>query len=359
MTADRNGAMLRDVRRQPAALAGLLARTSELRSFAREHLVPDRGGALFATGCGDGWFAARAAAALIGGGPHSYRPRAALPFLVYDTRAVGPADRVLVISMSGNVDRSVEAAQTALERGARVALLTNGDGGRAGALGIPRVSLAIESIAPFLCGTTSYTATVLALALALGPAEAIDDATRLVGELQACLDAGEPVARELARPYSGVRFLACGVNLATAEYGAAKLVELTRLAAWSDDVEEFAHRQFWSADPGELVVYLSAHPRIAPFADASAMAVAGMGFTTLAVETGGCEVPSARYRVTLPRVEEAFSPLPLALPLQLLGYHLAHATGLDPDVRAHLKEDAKRFETSRRLTRRSLLGTGE
>ena len=82
MTPGRDGAMLRDVRRQPAALAGLLARAFEFRTFAREHLVPDPGGTLFATGCGDGWFAARAAESLIGGGPHLYRARAALPFLV-------------------------------------------------------------------------------------------------------------------------------------------------------------------------------------------------------------------------------------------------------------------------------------
>ena len=359
MTAGRDGATLRDVRRQPAVHAGLLARAFEFRSFAREHLVPDPGGALWATGCGDGWFAARAAESLIGGGPHPYRPRAALPFLVYDAPAVGPADRVLVISMSGNVDRSVEAAEAALERGAGVALLTNGDGGRAGALGIARASLDIEAIAPFLCGTTSYSATVLALALALGPAGTVEAAKQAAGGVEAILAAAEPTMRALARPYAGVRFLSSGVNLATADYGAAKLVELTRLPVWSDDVEEFAHRQFWSADPGELVVYLTAHPRIARFADASARALAGMGFTTLAVEIEGCEVPSAGHRVTLPRVDEALSTLPLALPLQLLACHLTWATGLDPDVRSHLKDDGKRFETSRRLTRLSLLGTGK
>ena len=350
--------MLRDVHRQPAVLAGLLARAFEFRTFAREHLVPDPGGTLFATGCGDGWFAARAVESLIGGGPHPYRPRAALPFLIYDAPAVGPADRVLVISMSGNVDRSVEAAEAARERGAAVALLTNGDGGRAGAIGIPRISLDIEAIAPFLCGTTSYTATVLALALALGPAGTVETTKQLAAGLEAFLDAAEPVVRGLARPYTGVRFLSSGVNLATADYGAAKLVELTRVPTWSDDIEEFAHRQFWSADPGELVVYLSAHPRLAAYADESARALTGMGFATLGVEIEGCEIPSAKRRVTLPPAEEALSPLPLALPLQLLGYHLALATGLEPDVRAHLKEDSKRFETSRRLTRRSLLGTG-
>ena len=351
--------MLRDVRRQPAALAGLLARAFEFRSFAREHLAPDPGGTLFATGCGDGWFAARAVESLIGGGPHTYRPRAALPFLVYDAPALEPADRVLVISMSGSVDRSVEAAEAALLRGTPVALLTNGDGGRAGALGIARTSLDIEAIAPFLCGTTSYTATVLALALALGPAGAVEATKQVVARLEGFLDAAAPAVRALTRSYAGVRFLASGVNLATADYGAAKLVELSRIPTWSDDIEEFAHRQFWSADPGELVVYLSAHPRLAPYADESARALRGMGFTTLGVEIEGSEMPSARHRVTLPHVEEALSPLPFALPLQLLGYHLALATGLDPDVRSHLKDDGKRFETSRRLTRRSLLGTGK
>ncbi len=358
MTAGRDGAMLRDVRRQPAVLAAVLARASELRSFAREHLAPDPGGALYATGCGDGWFAARAVESLIGGGPHPYRPRAALPFLVHDAPAVRPPDRVLVISMSGDVGRSVEAAEAALERGAGVALLTNGGGGRAGALGLARASLEIEPIAPFLCGTTSYTATVLALALAFGPAGTVEATKRLVAGLEAILDAAEPSVRALARPYAGVRFLSCGVNLATADYGAAKLVELTRLPAWSDDIEEFGHRQFWSADPGELVVYLSAHPGVARFADESARALAGMGFTTLGIEVEGSATPSAGHRVALPHVGEALSPLALALPLQLLACHLAQATGLDPDTRAHLKEDGKRFETSRRLTRRSLLGTG-
>ena len=359
MNAGREGAMLRDVRRQPAALAGLLARAFEFRTFAREHLVPDPGGTLFATGCGDGWFAARAVESLLGGGPHLYRPQAALPFLVYDAPAIGPADRLLVISMSGNVDRSVEAAEAARERGAGVALLTNGDGGRAGALGVPRASLDIVAIAPFLCGTTTYTATVLALALALGPAGTVEAVKRLVEGIEAFLDAAEPAVRALTRRYTGVRFLSSGVNLATADYGAAKLVELTRIPSWSDDVEEFAHRQFWNADPGELVVYLSAHPRLAPYADESARALRGMGFTTLGVEIEGSELPSARHRVTLPHVDEVLSPLPLSLPLQLLGYHLALATGLEPDVRAHLTDDGKRFETSRRLTRRSLLGTGK
>ena len=146
---------------------------------------------------------------------------------------------------------------------------------------------------------------MLALALALGPAGTVEATKRLVEGLEACLDAAEPVVRRLARRHAGVRFLSSGVNLATADYGAAKLVELTRLPVWSDDVEEFAHRQFWSADASELVVYLAAHPWIARYADESARALAGMGFTTLGIEIEGSELPSAGHRVTLPHVEES------------------------------------------------------
>jgi hypothetical protein len=46
------------------------------------------------------------------------------------------------------------------------------------------------------------------------------------------------------------------------------------------------------------------------------------------------------------------------MPLQLLAYRLARATGLDPDTRAHLRDDRSRFRVSRLLTRRALVDTG-
>jgi hypothetical protein len=46
------------------------------------------------------------------------------------------------------------------------------------------------------------------------------------------------------------------------------------------------------------------------------------------------------------------------MPLQLLAYRLARATGLDPDTRTHLRDDCARFRVSRLLTRRALVDTG-
>jgi glucosamine 6-phosphate synthetase-like amidotransferase/phosphosugar isomerase protein len=361
--------MLEDIRRQPACLARLLGQGAELRATGRAALTPDAGGAVHAVGCGDGWFAARAVSdgARRGLGlPH--RASSALEFLVYAAPHLTPADRVIAVSMSGNVDRTVEAWRAALARGAHGLVLTNGAGGRL-AEGAPvTVSLDIPDLAPFLCGTSTYTGTVLALLLLLdvpGAERPVPDATiaDALAWLPGAIADAEGWAEEIAarvgpRAVTGVRILAAGLHVATADYGAAKLVELTRIPAWSDDMEEFAHRQFWSADPRDLVVYLVPNARLARQANEGAEALAELGFETLAIESAGQGVPSARHRLSLPAVPEWLAPLVLPIPLQLLAYHLALATGLDPNTRAHLREDRARFQVSRKLTRRTLVGSG-
>jgi glucosamine 6-phosphate synthetase-like amidotransferase/phosphosugar isomerase protein len=243
-------------------------------------------------------------------------------------------------------------------------VLTNGAGGRLAAGGARTVSLDVPELAPFLCGTSTYTATLLALMLLLdaeaAPPEAVEAA---LAWLPGAIADGESWARDVAgqagrRGVTGVRILAAGPHVASAEYGAAKLVELTRIPAWGDDLEEFAHRQFWSADPRDLVVYLAPNAAVARLARDAAEALAEMGFETVAIESAGQAVATARHRFSLPAVPEWLAPLFLAVPLQLLAYHLALATGLDPNTRAHLREDQARFQVSRKLTRRTLVGTG-
>jgi fructoselysine-6-P-deglycase FrlB-like protein len=352
--------MLDDIRRQPECLARLLGRAAELRAVGRDALTPDPGGTVHAVGCGDGWFAARAAGPLV----RRYRAASALDFLLYVAPQLNAADRVVALSMSGNVDRTVEAWQAGRARGVPGLVLTNGAGGRLGEDAPAKVSLDVPELAPFLCGTSTYTASVLALMLLLDPDTAMPETIgpALAGLPRVIADA-EDWAREAAalagrRGVTGVRILAAGSHVATADYGAAKLVELTRIPAWGDDMEEFAHRQFWSADSRDLIVYLAPSARLARQASESAEALAELGFETLAIESAGEAVPHARRRLSLPPVPEGLASLVLPIPLQLLAYHLALATGLDPNTRAHLREDRARFQVSRKLTRRSLVGTG-
>jgi glucosamine 6-phosphate synthetase-like amidotransferase/phosphosugar isomerase protein len=372
--------MLADVRRQPEVLASLLGRGGELAAVGRRALDPGPGGCVYAVASGDGWFAARAVsrAARRGLGV-PWHATSALPFLAYVAPHLTPADRVVAISMSGNVDRTNEAWRAARARGVPGLVLTNGRGGRLAEDAALTVSLDIPELAPFLCGTSTYTGTVLALVLLLlgasangamgaGPSDpewrpapaAVGEALGWLPRLLPDADraATEIAERSAARGASGVRILAAGPHLATAEYGVAKLVELTRVPAWSDDVEEFAHRQFWSADPRDLVVYLAPNAALAARVADAAAALASLGFETWAIESGGHPVPTATRRLELPLTPEWLAALLLPLPLQLLAYRLACATGLDPNTRTHLRDDRARFRVSRLLTRRALVDTG-
>ncbi len=158
---------------------------------------------------------------------------------------------------------------------------------------------------------------------------------------------------------SGVRFLAAGAEIGTARYGAAKLVELTRIPAWSADLEEFAHSQYWATPTSDLLVVLATEPRVAALAEANLASLATLGFRSLVIDTQATPVTSATRRLTLPSVPPSLAPLASAIPLQALAHGLARATGLEADTRAHLKQDAERFRVSRLLTRRSLVGTGQ
>jgi fructoselysine-6-P-deglycase FrlB-like protein len=341
--------MLRDIARQGEILARLAGRGDEVARFAAAHLAPGPVGARLAFGSGDGWFAARA---VWGAGGVS-----GLDFLLNRAPRLGPQDRVLAISMSGNVDRTVEGMQAALAAGAQGAILTNGAGGRIAALGVPALSLGIPDLAPFLCGTSSYTAMVAVLRMIGDPAAAAAIAA-LAPRIGALVDQADALARQIATPFPGVRFLGVGPSIATADYAAAKCVEVARLPVWSDDIEEFAHRQYWAMARGELVVLLPVDAASAVYADATADALADLDTPTLALEPTGAAVPRARWRLALPG-GAAEAPITQAIAVQLLAYRLGFATGTDPNRRLHLKDDTARFAVSRKLTRRSLLGTGQ
>lgn len=336
--------MLQDIARQPAVLAALAGRAAE---FTLPSVAPH--GRVWVCGCGDGLFAAQAAKGAANRAGLDWRPVGALDLLLAagDLR---PGDRVVAVSMSGNVDRTVEAAQAAAGRGVPVLALVNGAGGRLAAVAGSTLSLDVPDLAPFLCGTATYTATLAALLLLAGVT--LDG---MAGNVAAAVAAPVPSA---GVP-TGVRILAAGAEAGTAQYAAAKFVELTRIPAWHGDIEEFAHSQYWSMPPDNLVVLIATTPAVARHANDTCDALGQLGVPTLAIHQAGAPVPAASMHVTLPDTQAALAPLLSALPLQRLAYDLALRTGLDPNTRRHLKDDADRFRVSRLLTRRSLVGTGQ
>ncbi|MFN7192725.1 MAG: SIS domain-containing protein [Rhodospirillales bacterium] len=358
MTMMTPSPMRADIARQPDMLAAFAARAEGFAALGRKVLAPGDGGRLWITGCGDGLFAAIAASRWATECGLDWRPIGAMDMVLAANR-LRPSDRVIAISMSGNVDRTVEAARAVAAAGVTMLALVNGNGGRLGEIAGAKISLDLADIAPFLCGTASYTATLTALlALAAGAASCNPpDLAAPIAAQRAALAASDGAFAGLAVP-TGVRVLSAGNDIGTAQYGSAKFVELTRIPAWSGELEEFAHSQYWAMPTQDLVVVLAGDAALAAYADESCAALGELGVATLAIDTLSTPVVRATRHITLPDVPPSLFALAACVPLQILASTLARASGLDPDTRTHLKSDGQRFKVSRMLTRRSLLGTG-
>lgn len=353
--------MLEDIMRQPLLLRGLASRLSDVQAFWREHLRD--ASRLIAFGSGDGWFAARSVSSRAG--EPGLLAASGLEIAGDQGPLITPADRLIAISMSGNVDRTVEAATRVVEQGAQAVSLTNSAGGRLAELGLANFSLQVDDVAPFLCGTSSFTATrtVLAAFSALADGQSVsaiqDRINTTADALEDLLAEVAPITGDIAarkaKDAQGVRYLSCGRRgSAVADYGAAKIVELSATPVWSDDLEEFAHRQYWTMARGEVAVMLPTSTFVANIAKESADALRAMEVDTVAIGPASLGVDTARWQMTWrddPNVDDATLA---SGALQLLAYHWADVAGFDPNRRMHLKNDTTRFKTSRLLTRRSL-----
>jgi fructoselysine-6-P-deglycase FrlB-like protein len=347
--------MLADILRQPQVLRGLLARRDEFLAAGKRALVPGPAGRLFGFGCGDGWFAARAVADMAGSG---YVAATSLQMVLSRAR-FGAGDRAIAISMSGSVDRTNEAAACISGAGGLCVALSNADGGDLGRIAAEVASLHVPDVAKFLTGTTRYSATVLALMFLLegaGLTPALDLTEFLAETLERILVAAsafcDAVCPALARRgIGGIRLLGAGADWAAADYGAAKLLKLVGLPVWSGEIEEFAHSQFWGAQPDDLIVLLAGSHAAAALAENTAAALKEAGMPCLAVESAGAAIQSAMWRLSLPASPAPVAPLALAAPLQLLAYHLAQALGGNPDVAQDVATPG-RFRAAQMLSRR-------
>lgn len=353
--------MLDDIVRQPSLLRRLASRLDEIEAFWLANLAD--GARMIAFGSGDGWFAARSVSARAG--EPGVLAASGLEIAGDQGPVLHASDRLIAISMSGNVDRTVEAAMRAQELGAKVVSLTNSEGGRLAELGLENFSLQIDDVAPFLCGTSSFVATRTVLSvfavLASGQPKSvlherlIATADRLEKVLVDAAPIAEAMAQQKAAEAPGLRYLSCGRRgAAMADYGAAKIVELSGTPVWSDDLEEFAHRQFWTVAKGEVAVMLPTGEVVCGIAKDAADALQAMDIDTLAIGPASYSFDTARWQIGWPDDPKVDDATLCAGALQLLAYHWSLAAGFDPNRRMHLKNDTTRFKTSRLLTRRSL-----
>lgn len=316
---------------------------------------------LFLTGCGDSAFAGVATALAFskhaGVGAEAVH---ALELARYRARYLPPRSAVLGVSFSGKVGRTAEALIQAERSGALTIALTNNPDsalGRSAAHLLP-IDVATLGFSP---GTSTYlgmVSTLLDLALRWGAARGrdvsaargvVDTLPKLASEtLHANTDVARAAAALLAdRPW--VSFLGAGPNEASARFGAAKLFEGPQIMGVATNVEEWAHEEYFVTTPGTPIVVVA--PGGAGFSRAEEI-LAEMTFIG-ARPIVVTDQPVAGECLVLPlagAVPEEFTPVLAALPLSLVGFHLADLLGKRSYNFASEAIRTEHYDTIHRLT---------
>jgi sugar/nucleoside kinase (ribokinase family)/fructoselysine-6-P-deglycase FrlB-like protein len=293
---------------------------------------------VFLVGCGDSQFAGQAAQLAFqrhaGVRAHAVH---ALDFARYQVRYLPQRSAVVCVSFSGKVGRTTEAAVQARRFGAlAVALTNNADGelARAADLVLP-IDVPTLGFSP---GTTSYLgllATLDDLALRWAAARGLPTATARA-RLEAIPALAGGTLRESAEPartaagllaaHAWVTFLGGGPNEASARFGAAKLFEGPQLLGVSTNIEEWAHEEYFVTRAGTPVVLVAPSGASADRAAEILSELDFVGARPLVVSDAVPRLPALHLPLA-PGAAEEFSPLLAALPLSLIGFHLAEALG--------------------------------
>jgi len=265
----------------------------------------------------------------------------------YRDAVLGPQTLVVALSQSGETADTLGAVKAARDKGAPIVGITNVVGS---ALARESTGLLYTHAGPEIgvASSKTFTATLTAcylLALWLGrrrgaiPAEEgrkhIQGLLELPRLLERVLES-EPAIAELARDLAGYKnflFLGRGIHYPIALEGALKLKELSYLHAEGYPAGEMKHGPIALIDDGMPVVALT--PR-----DGSYDRMMGTieevrareGRVIALAHEGDREIGARVSRLlTVPVSAELLSPIIMAVPLQLLAYHLAVRLGRDVD----------------------------
>jgi glucosamine 6-phosphate synthetase-like amidotransferase/phosphosugar isomerase protein len=359
--------MIEEIKRQPEVWLSLLDRREELADIIDRVNLHNQITEIFAYGCGDGFFAAQAATCSYRNWiSPSYYGVSSLEFLLCHAKTVNSRTLMLPISMSGNVDRTVEALVSGIEQESEAIAITNTDTGRLSRIANYTFNLNISEPTSFLAGTVTYTASLLTLlmvATLIAENSGRTQITQELNNLSATIDLIskrisdiEAKAKNLVAKYHNaphVYFLGAGANVATAKYAASKFVEVCRTLAIPQDLEEFGHSNFWQFSSDALVVVISETGEQQHHVDRVVATLRDFGAPVVEIS----EEPSGGSDggIAIPTVTNTWTPITYSLPIQFIAYYWSLLDGVNPNKRTHLRDDKIRFMTNRKLTRYSQL----
>jgi glucosamine--fructose-6-phosphate aminotransferase (isomerizing) len=327
---------------QPALVREVCDRAEPLINRILEACRTDRWRSIYTAGCGDSYYAGLACEMAFAQFCRlPVKALSSMSFARYEAAVLPEGAVVFGISNSGGVARSIEAMAMAKAAGADTIAITGRPDSLIAQEAATAIAVPIEAMgrAP---GIRSYTVQLLSLflcAIALGERRAVlspaaaatwrQQLRDVASSIEATIEANDAVIRQLAealREQEDWVFVGAGPSYATSLFSAAKLVESCGANAWAQDLEEWAHIQFFNRQERTPTCFIIPPGPSVERAQELLPYVKEIGRYTLLV-THQPEVFDASHAdriLTVPRVvPEVFSPLVDCIVGELLAYYLA------------------------------------
>jgi glucosamine--fructose-6-phosphate aminotransferase (isomerizing) len=306
--------------------------------------VPPR---IYLVGCGDSHYAGLATRLAF---EHwTGIPTEALESLEFSRYVVDyapPGSWVVCVSNSGRVSRTVECALFAQQHGLfPIAVTFNEDSPLAKASSVT-LPFGYTDVG-FGPGTLSYIASLVSLyTVALRAAELSgkQDNTASANWLEAIRQQSEFMAATIAsyEPEAAafgqkcdvltpVHIIGAGPNYGTALFGMAKMIEAARISAVGQELEEWAHEQYFCTGPGTVTIVIAPLGASIGRAREQLQAVRDMHGTAIAICSPDDSETRRMADVVFPvsgSQNEMLTPLSYCIPLELFAYHFASSKGL-------------------------------
>lgn len=254
---------------------------------------------------------------------------------------------VVVISQSGETADSLAALREAKEAGVETLAIVNVVGSTI-AREADEVLYTLAGPEIAVATTKAYSAQLiagyaLAIAFARAKGRLLEDEERaLVEELLTLPEKIERILRDkeriqwFATKFSAAKdvfFIGRGIDYAVSLEGSLKMKEISYIHSEAYAAGELKHGTISLVEEGTLVVCLLTQERLfekmaSGMAEAKSRGAYLMGLTTY----GNYAVEDvADFTVYIPRTDERFAPSLAVVPLQLMGYYVSVAKGLDVD----------------------------
>jgi glucosamine--fructose-6-phosphate aminotransferase (isomerizing) len=318
----------------------------ELYEHVAEALTGPAPSRAYFVGCGDSFFcgqAARYATELASGIPTEGLE--SLEFSRYAIRTAPDDALVVAVSNSGDVARSVEALRFAGQRGLRTVGVTYNPDSRLGQAAGKLITYDYRDVG-FGPGTMSYLASVLSLlviGIRLGELSGRLDAEQRQAQLDGIAGLAPSLAATIAAKAEPARAVADrltdatpvfviggGPNYGTALFGMAKMIESARHNTVAQQLEEWAHEQYFCCTEGTVTIVHAPLGASVDRAREQLRAIRDMRGLAVAVCSVDDAETAALADVVLPvvgDVPEEWSPLlHLAAP-ELVSLHFAQRSG--------------------------------